>query len=334
MQKPNPKLIGAFVTGALVLLVGMTMFFGSMSLFSRSTQFILFFDQSVNGLSEGSAVKFRGVPVGSVSRIMIRAEGQDPDSSAIPVVIRIDRSRLSNDLGVTDSSFEPEALNELIGNGLFAQLSLESFITGQLFVELSIDKQRSPGLQPHMVGESDLIEIPTLGSSLDEITTDAAAIISQLSELDFQRLNDNVNEVLQNLAVVLKGIDSAGVSRSITDAADSVSEFVGSEEVRSSLRSADSALQELAKTVRSMNLEEGPLAESLSGWSASLTTTLEKLDMLSTRLSEMTEPEGSLRYELESMLREMRRAAQSVRTLSDFLEQNPNAILTGRPEED
>ena len=95
-NSPNPKIIGAFITAMLVLTITMVMYFGSANFLNRSTYFIVFFDQSVNGLQVGSAVKFRGVPVGEVKRIMIRAEGQREDSTAIPVVIAINRSRLEN----------------------------------------------------------------------------------------------------------------------------------------------------------------------------------------------------------------------------------------------
>ncbi len=333
MRKPSPKLLGAFVTAALLLLVGMVLFFGSASVFSRSTYFILFFDQSVNGLNEGSAVKFRGVPIGSVEQVMIRAENQIEGSTAIPVLIRIDRTRLKNDLGVVESAFEPEAIRETISRGLFAQLSLESFITGQLFVELSVDPKRSPGQQNHLVGESDLIEIPTLSSSLDEITADGAEIISKLSELDFGRLNENINRVLENLAVALGGLDTEAISRSVTDAADTVSGFIRSEDLVTTLRSTRRAIDTLSSTLSSYNLDEGPLAEALETWTGQLTATLSQINQLSAQLNAMTEPEGILRYELEGMLRELSRTARSVRELADYLEQNPNAILTGRPED-
>ena len=333
MPKPSPKFVGAFVISTLVLFVGMVLFFGSGSFLSRSTEFCLFFNQSVNGLNEGSTVKFRGVPIGSVSKIMIRVEGQDPDSTAIPVLIKIDRTRLENDLGLAETAFEPEAIQATIDRGLFAQLTLESFITGQLFVELSIDPDRSPGLQSHFVEGGELIEIPTLSSSLDEITSDAADIIARLSEVDFKRVENNLHEVMENLAVVLEGIDSEGVSRSVAAAADSVTELVQSDEVSRTLVSANEALVTMKTTLKSLDLESGPLSAKLDLWTGQLTTSLEGLNQLSTQLSEMTEPDGSLRFELERMLRELRRAAQSVRVLADYLEANPKAILTGRPEE-
>lgn len=331
MNKPSPKIIGAFVTLALLLAVGMVMFLGSSSLLSQNTRFILFFDQSVNGLNEGSPVKFRGVPVGSVERILIRAEGQDPRSTAIPVIIKIDRTRLANDLGVVNESFDPSFITDSIDRGLVAELSLESFITGQLFVEFSFNPGRSPGPQGHMVEESDMREIPTLSSSLDDITDDAADIIAALSAVDIERLVENVNSVLENTTAVLEGIDSEGMSRSITTAADSVSGFVESGELSKTLESAQLALKEISKTAGSFNLEQGPLAGRLETWTTSLTTTLEELQQLTSKTSQMMAPDGSLRYELETMLREMSRASRSIRALADYLEENPNSILTGRP---
>jgi len=331
MNKPSPKLIGAFVTAALVLTVGMVMFFGSSSLLSKNTRFILFFDQSVNGLNEGSPVKFRGVPVGSVKRIMIRAEGQDPNSTAIPVIIQIDRTRLENELGVMDRAFDPSYIKESIDRGLVAELSLESFITGQLFVEFSFNPGRSDGLKSHLAEEHEMMEIPTLSSSLDEITDDVASIIADLSELDIDRLNNNVNRVLENTALVLEGIDSKEISRSVATAADSVSSFIQSDEFLETIGDARLAMQEISRTVASFNLENGPLAAKLNAWTSSLTTTLNGLQELTSQAERMMAPDGSLRYELEAMLRELSRAARSIRALTDYLEENPNSILTGRP---
>lgn len=319
------------MTLALLLMIGMVMFFGSSSLLSKNTRFILFFDQSVNGLNEGSMVKFRGVPVGTVERIMIRADGQHPDSTGIPVIIKIDRTRLENDLGVMDEAFDPDSIQESIDKGLVAELSLESFITGQLFVEFSFNPERSNGLQWHLVGESEMMEIPTLSSSLDEITDDVAEIIADVSALDLERIVENINAVLENTATVLAGIDSAAIGKSVTDAADSFKTFVDSGELTKTLESARLAMSEISSTVSTYDLKDGPLSARLDQWTGSLTATLEELQQVTSQAGDMMAPEGSLRYELESMMRELNRAARSIRALADYLEENPNSILTGRP---
>ncbi|MGB0744240.1 MAG: MlaD family protein [Opitutales bacterium] len=331
MNRPSPKIIGAFVTVALLLMVGMVMFLGSSSLLSKNTRFILFFDQSVNGLNVGSTVKFRGVPVGTVERILIRADGQQESSTAIPVIIKIDRTRLENDLGVMDQAFDPAHIKASIDRGLVAELSLESFITGQLFVEFSFNPERGPDLEWHLVGESDMMEIPTLSSSLDEITEDAAAIIADISDLDLERLVSNVNAVLENTAAVMAGIDSAEISRSVSGAADSVTAFVKSGEFSKAIDSANLAMSEIYSTLKTFNLQDGPMSTRLDEWTDILKSTMGELERVGSQAGDMMAPDGSLRYELESMLRELSRAARSIRALADYLEENPNSILTGRP---
>lgn len=318
----------------LLLIVGMVMYFGTANFLNRSTYFLLFFDQSVNGLNVGSAVKFRGVPVGEVKRIMIRADGQREDSTAIPVIIEINRSRLENDLGVSSTAFAPENIKESIGRGLVAELSLESFITGQLFVEFGMKPDRSGDTTLHLEQENGILEIPTLNSSLDQITADIAQIISDVGALDLEELNQNINAVLVNAATMLEGIDSEGISESVTGAADQVAAFIASEEFKDSLVAVRGAFEEIRDTAGSFNLSDGPLAETIDTWTAQITETLDSLDNLTNDASALLQPDSNVRYEFETMIRELGRAARSIRLLSEYLERNPNALLTGRSEEE
>ena len=70
-KKISPALIGAFVLGALVLLIVAVIAFGSGQLFRKTQEFVLYFDGSVNGLHVGAPVKFKGVEVGSVKDIRL-----------------------------------------------------------------------------------------------------------------------------------------------------------------------------------------------------------------------------------------------------------------------
>lgn len=333
-NKPSPKIIGAFVTAASALLVAMVLFFGSVSLLTKSERFILFFDQSVNGLAAGSPVKFRGVPVGSVERILIRAEGQRQESTAIPVIIKLDRSRLERDLGVSEAAFSPENIHESIERGLVAELNLESFITGQLFVEFNFEEEGQVSWQPHLEDVNGVIEIPTLGSSLDQITNDVATLISGLGAIDLPRLNENVNTVLENLTVVLTGIDSEGISSSMIDAAGEVKALVSSEELKQSIIAVKEAFESIDQTVNTYNLKDGPLTKAITTWTQKYQETMSGLDRLVEDTGALISPESDFRYEFETTLRELSRTAQSIRLLADYLERNPNALLTGRPEDE
>ena len=63
--------IGLFVLGGVAVLA-MLFFFGLSNLFTHRAKVQSFFSESVQGLTVGSAVKYRGVPIGTVTRIVIR----------------------------------------------------------------------------------------------------------------------------------------------------------------------------------------------------------------------------------------------------------------------
>ncbi|MGZ0709493.1 MlaD family protein [Coraliomargarita sp. W4R53] len=333
-NSPNPKIIGAFVTVMLALTIAMVMYFGTANFLNRSTHFILFFDQSVNGLQIGSVVKFRGVPVGEVKRIMIRAEGQGDDSTAIPVIIEINRSRLENDLGVSRSMFAPESIQKSLDRGLVAQLNLESIITGQLFVEFSFEPKKARITKTHLEDVNSMVEIPTLNSSLDQITSDVAQIIADVKALDLHELSNNLNTLLTSATAQMDSLNTKAISESITGTADEIKNFMASEQFKQSVGAMRDAFEQVSDTANSFNLNDGPLAKTIETWTTQITETLDSLDSLSSNASALLKPGSDIRYEFETMLRELSRSARSIRLLSEFLERNPNALLTGRSEEE
>ena len=71
MGRSNPKIIGAFVIGAIALAVVAVALLGSGHLFRKSFKYVLCFPGDLSGLRVGAAVKFRGVPIGSVTAIRL-----------------------------------------------------------------------------------------------------------------------------------------------------------------------------------------------------------------------------------------------------------------------
>src|SRR5215469_216758 len=71
-KRSNAKLIGAFVLGALALIVGGILAFGGGQYFTPKVKFVVFFpNSSLSGLDVGSPVTFRGVKIGEISSIVI-----------------------------------------------------------------------------------------------------------------------------------------------------------------------------------------------------------------------------------------------------------------------
>ncbi|WP_279086241.1 MlaD family protein, partial [Bilophila wadsworthia] len=134
-KSANKTLIGAFVVGATALLLLAIAVFGSGKLFQTTSRYVLFFDGSISGLSVGSPVLFRGVPVGRV--VEIRLTG-DLDNLVFqtPVFIELnkkDEGRFS----VSDGDIsKKEYLDRLVSHGLRATLATQSLLTGQLMIEM------------------------------------------------------------------------------------------------------------------------------------------------------------------------------------------------------
>ena len=76
-RRANPKIVGGFVLAAIGLLVTAALVFGSFTFFEVTRKFVVFFEGSVDGLTQGSAVLFRGVPLGRVIEVGIRYDPQN-----------------------------------------------------------------------------------------------------------------------------------------------------------------------------------------------------------------------------------------------------------------
>ena len=93
MSKGASKtLIGGFVVGGIALLLVAVLIFGSGKIFSQKIKAVLFFEESVSGLSLGAPVVFRGVTIGSVVGVELWSYPQKM-KVLIPVYIEIDPNR-------------------------------------------------------------------------------------------------------------------------------------------------------------------------------------------------------------------------------------------------
>ncbi len=205
-RSANPALVGAFVLGALAILVAIILILGGGTLFERRVRFVVYFDESVKGLRRGANVAFRGVPVGTVKEI--RAEYALPTGTVeVPVVIEIDPQALS----IRDGrAVDERLLQRLVDAGLRAQLQLESLLTGQLYVALDIHPEAAP---PRRHPEASYPEIPSLPSpwsrlraSLDELMVELPATVARAKEL-LRRMERLLND--RNLERAARLLDGA-----------------------------------------------------------------------------------------------------------------------------
>ncbi|MBN1913697.1 MAG: MCE family protein [Candidatus Omnitrophica bacterium] len=212
-KKANKTLIGAFVVGAIALLVLGLAVFGSGKLFSKTNKYVLFFEGSVRGLALGAPVTFKGVKIGTVKDISLVF---DPESrfAFIPVIIETTPQLIK------DAPLQRDSKNVqyLIQNGLRAQLDMQSLLTGQLAVSLDFFPDKPARLLGLM---KEYTEIPTIQSPFGELQ-------KNIGEIPLKDIAFNLQESTRSLNIALKEtretliFDIENTLREVTQAARSV----------------------------------------------------------------------------------------------------------------
>jgi paraquat-inducible protein B len=319
--RANPSAIGLFMIGAVVVTVVGIALLASNAWFGDRRTFVSFFDESVNGLDRGAPVKFQGVPVGTVTELMIQIDREDK-TFQVPVRYEVDLTRLTSQSGTFLHLDEPQVLNEQIRDGLRAQLQMESLVTGQLYVELTYrEDPRPPNLAQ---GRIAFPEIPTSPSLLAAFGTQAGSLVGDVLDILFE-----IKEMLA--AVDMEEINLAAVS-----AAQATERLVGSEELRATIAEVpemaaqfSGVMDELQRLTARLTAEIDPLHEQVSGTNNEVLLTLQAMREAIEETRGLLSTNSGVGYQMERAFTSFGDAAEAFRVLAISLERNPDMLLRG-----
>ncbi len=322
--KVSPTVIGAFVIGAVALIVIAILLLGSGRLFRQTRDFVLYFDNSVNGLRVGAPVKFKGVEVGTVKDIRLQLE-KGAEVNKIPVIIEIDLEKLTLRGAAPQIAVDREAFHKAVVDGFRGQLEMESLVTGLLYVALDF----FPGTPINFVQQDNVNnkypEIPTLPTSLEQAKGAVDRILNKLEEIDFKRLIDSLTKTSDEVGQLVR---------------------VNSPTVKSILQSVDQAMPQLRGAILDFRTLTATANNNVTNVSADLHQTLtaahSAIEQIAATMKEAettiisvratVDPNSPTFYELTKSLREVSMAASSIRLLADSLDRNPQAIILGNPK--
>jgi paraquat-inducible protein B len=303
-KKPNPTAIGAFVVGAMVMIVVGVVVLGSINLFAPTRKFTIFFEGSVQGLQVGSPVKAQGVEVGKVTEIRAVAD-EATWTIQTETIVEVDPSKLVG-RGLGYARTQPA--RELVDNGLRARLETASVLTGQLYVSIDF----LPDTPARLLGESVRYpQIPALPTRFQEAENTLRKIAEKLREVPLDELVDNMNSVLT-------GIDSFVNGGRLDSLAAGFEETMG--ETRATIAEVRSVVSKLDGNV-------DPLV-------GSITSAMNEAEKALGGISAATQPGGPLLYQTQATLEELQQAARALRLLATLLERKPNAVVFGRDSEE
>jgi paraquat-inducible protein B len=166
------------------------------SLYTEHRDFVMFFSDSIRGLSPGAPVEFRGIRLGTVSSVPFTIPGieQQIDSDyRIPVLIRIEPDRFTKQLG---KHFDMEAaLKDALQRGMRASLKSGNLLTGALYIDLDFYPNEKPWKGPRQLGGYELL--PTTSGGLAQIQQKVMMTLDKINALP---LNPLIEEATQTLA--------------------------------------------------------------------------------------------------------------------------------------
>jgi paraquat-inducible protein B len=219
---------------------------------------VLYFDQSLRGLSPGAPVDFRGIVMGEVRSVGVEF---DPvkKSFRMPVTVDMYPARLGRSFQKTiaddqDRNAGPLVLERMVSRGLRGQLRTGNLLTGQLYVALDF----FPNAAKVAVDVTQYpMEVPTVPNSLDELQTQLSSIARKLDKVPFDEIGKNLRDTLKSADVLLKRLDTQVVPEMKETLGAARKTFSTAEQllqkdspVQSDLREA---LQQLTQTMQSLN---------------------------------------------------------------------------------
>ena len=258
--------------------------------------YVLYFDDSLRGLSVGAPVTLLGLEAGEVTDV-----GFEMDPETLVVRGRVEFVSYPERLVARLRTAEAEKTEKLVGSeqqshaflqrlieerGLRGQLRSGSLITGQLYVAFDYVRD-APKVE--IDWSVPIPVIPTVPSTLPNLEDKVAGILDKVDKIPFESIGTEIKQVLATIDNAIKDIDKAvdHIDTGVTPELKS-----GLVEFRRALASADRVLQNTDTTLLG--------------------------------------PDAPGQLELRDALQEVARAARAVRVLADYLERNPGALIRGK----
>jgi paraquat-inducible protein B len=235
---------------------------------------LMYFDQSLRGLSAGAPIDFRGIVLGEVRTVGIEYD-RVHKKFRMPVTADIYPSRLGQsvlDALGTDASSSEDALAQMVTRGFRAQLRTGSLLTNQLYVNLDFFPKAPKVTSAALTADAGVLVLPTVPGPLDELQSQLSRIAGKLDKIPFDEIGNNLNKTLQQANAMIARLDGK-VLPEMQEALNAA---------RKTLSSADALLQ-----------QDSPLQSELRQTLQDVQGTVESLNSLSDYLER--HPESLIR---------------------------------------
>jgi paraquat-inducible protein B len=263
--------------------------------------YVSYFNGPVRGLAAGTPVFMKGVEVGRVRDVTLRYVPQTA-SLETPVTFEIDPRKLQMPVAATREELRAEmndALAKLVRKGMRATLSTSLVLPGASGV--SLETVASPGSGRLVVeNEPPIVPSATNGSGIDQALGSLNRIATRIDNLPIEDIAGHIRST------------SARIDQLVHDPA-----------LDESLHRLNATLADVEKVAATTRENVGPIVASLRNTAASA-------EQAAARAQQLLATAPRQNYDLGNLVMELTKAAEAVRTLATYIEENPDALLKGR----
>ena len=317
-----------FVIGAFALLIIALLTFGGVNFFAKPQRFVVYFDESVHGLNLGSSVQLRGVPVGRVVDLNVHYDGKT-HQSVVAVVCELSKNKVTDSKGAAINVSDRAELQTLVDHGLRARLDVQGLATGLLFVELEFLNPKDFPADTRIT-ELKYVVVPYVPSAISEFQTNLTEILNDIKKVDFAGIGREVKQLLVDAHRQLDGLDLKALVVQWQKAGASVDALVSSAETKQTLVNLNATLIDLRAVLARL---DNQIASNGTELKATLTQTKETLASFNAAAESarrFISAQSGLGPDVNHALAQLSDAAEAVQRLAEFLERNPQALISGK----
>jgi len=368
--KANYFKIGLFVITGLLLAVIAVIIFGAGVIFKEEFLVETYIDGSVQGLSVGSPVKYRGVKIGEVKEITLASNVYGVPSPYVLVRSAI----IPETLGIKKEEEEMffSSMKKAAELGLRVRLASQG-LTGVAYLEADyLDPDRFPPYK--LEWKPKYPYLPSAPSTITQIIEFVEKILKNFESVDFRQVFDEARETVTVIREKLRVIDTEGISdeakallsevrdtngrlfailnKPEVDAifADSskamkrLSEILDKEEIDALFADSSNAMRRLSEILNKEEIDA--IITDASGTmknTRELTASLSKdvpkavermktaVAILKKTLTRIDTLVASKEYDIEVLIDDLREIMRNLREVSETIKEYPSGAIFGSP---
>ncbi len=319
----HPRMVGAFVLGAVAIVLAAIVLLSSGGWFKARDRFSIYFPGSVKGLSEGSAITFRGIKIGEVTEVTAFLTGKPEPLVQIEVVFEVRGRVVQVPEGVSNpfrTLTTAQFAKVLIERGLRARLMSQSLLTGQKYVELDFlpeEPARFGGLNPLYP------ELPTTPTPLERLAGRFEDFTAKVAELPLDQMLEDVRGTLQSLRELLQ---SPGLKDSFTHADRAL------RKLEPALQEARAAIADTRELVKTLDTQVKGMGGEVQQSMRELRAMLDRTEQILATLGKTLEGTDQTQLTATGALDELSRTLKALRNLVEYIQAHPEAVVIGKQQ--